>query len=108
VLHKRQEFLPNIFSKSFSHFIKLIPHNEKLNFRSFRKSFITAVAMQFSKAIVVTNHSDPRTILSHYIDKKQIVLDMFNRPLYREDQHEVEVEEIRNNKNPKKENQVER
>jgi integrase len=105
---KDREMLANIFTKSFSHFIQQIPHEENLTFKSFRKSFITAVAMKFSKAIDVTGHSNIKTIQNHYIDRKQVALGIFGQPLYREEEKELEVEEIREMKNQKKDKQIER
>jgi integrase len=108
VIQKREEFLPNIFTKSFTHFIQHIPHDEKLNFKSFRKSFITAVAMKFNQAIAVTGHSNPKTILTHYVDKKQVALGMFNQPLYRDEEREIEVEKTRESNSQKNDKQIER
>jgi integrase len=108
VIQRREEFLPNIFTKSFTHFMQHVPHDEKLNFKSFRKSFITAVAMKFNQAIAVTGHSNTKTILTHYVDKKQVALGMFNQPLYRQEDREVEVEQKRENNSQKHNKQIER
>ncbi|MES2566982.1 MAG: hypothetical protein V4565_08960 [Bacteroidota bacterium] len=75
----KRETMADLISKAFTHFLSKTNINKKLVFKNLRKTFSTAVRMQFGEqAHYITAHSGTAIMDKHYVDKMDVQVKMKN------------------------------
>ncbi len=96
----RDNMLPDILSRSFSHFNKEAGNERELSFGSLRKRYITQLEI-FTKgrAIDVTGHSGRAVLDQHYLDKRVLAEATKNFEVFTDPSPErlADLSEIRKN-----------
>ena len=99
----RRRIMPDILSRGFSLYSKQLDSERDLTFKSLRKTYISQLSVYLGgNAKAVTQHSSNAVIDKYYLDKKILAKAAQGFEVFTEEpERQNELDEIRNNSEPK-------
>lgn len=109
---KRNKVMADLLSRSFSHFYKQLNTGRELTFKSFRKRYITSMAIYMRGSEIASNligHTNTQTTKGYYLDPKELAKALNGFQVFTcETERQEALEQVRKNDTNNKSNEIEK